>query len=302
MPPKKKKGKGGGKKKGKKKALSPEEKLEAQHSMFVGQEELHEAFLRRVNVWMLEHHSRAIDLFRRFDTDISGSLNYAEFFAGMRDLDAPCTELELYALAKAVDKDNNGSIDYNEFSAGLKYERPVKVVVDDGLPVLKIMREEREKCPHCNVDLWTPSEITNVKYICLEVKLVTFLQIRSYPGHFQVFVHAHMLVSGIVDMIKERHGGTFRFLQVFYENEEGLRVLMNSEHTLEQSGFPGGPRNSPQVVNIFYEFEAELSECPLLQCDHYFISDKLTPTKSTESVMKVGGTVKPVSSATIRTR
>lgn len=285
MPPKKKGGKkkGGKKKGGKKKTLTAEEKLELKCHEFTAQEELHEAFIRRVNIWMLEHHARASDLFKRFDKDGNGFLTYAEFFAGMRDLDAPCTQLELYALAKAVDKDNNGQIDYSEFSAGVKYERPVKVFKDDGLPILKIIREEKENCPHCKVDVWTPADYGSVKYICLEVKLLSLIQMRNYPGHFQVYVHAHVLISSIIEMIKERRDGTIRNITLFYENAEGLRVLLYPEKTMEESGFPGGSKSEPQQVNFFYEYQTDLSDCPIIQCDHYFVSDKVHSLMSREA-------------------
>jgi len=282
MPPKKKKG--GKKKSAKKKTLTTEEKLEIKCQEFTAQEELHEAFIRRVNLWMLEYHARASDLFKRFDTDGKGFLTYGEFFAGMRDLDAPCTQLELFALAKAVDKDNNGQIDYSEFSAGVKYERPVRVKKDDGLPILKIIREEKENCPYCKVDVWTPADYGSVKFISLEVKLFSLMQMRNYPGHFQVYVHAHVLISSIIEMIKTRHDGTIRNISLFYENTDNLRVLLYPEKTLEDSGFPGGTKSEPQAVNLFYEYQTELVDCPIIQCDHYFVSDKVPSLRQREAL------------------
>ena len=112
---------------------------------------------------MLDNHCRAIDLFRKFDHDGNGSLSYGEFFAGMRDLNAPCTQLELFVLARTVDENRDGQIEYAEFAKNLKYVRPEKEVKDDGLPVLKIYRNEYEKCPNCQVKRWNPSPSKNIK-------------------------------------------------------------------------------------------------------------------------------------------
>ena len=36
--------------------------------------------------WMDQNYSRILDLFRRFDSDNSGTISYDEFAAGMKDL------------------------------------------------------------------------------------------------------------------------------------------------------------------------------------------------------------------------
>ena len=77
----------------------------------------------------------------------------------MRDLNAPCTAVELQILAKLLDSDGDGSIDYREFSRGVRYFKAEDIVPDDGLPILKIQREELEKCEHCKIKLWRSEEV-----------------------------------------------------------------------------------------------------------------------------------------------
>ena len=36
--------------------------------------------------WMDQNYGRILDLFRRFDSDNSGTISYEEFAAGMKDL------------------------------------------------------------------------------------------------------------------------------------------------------------------------------------------------------------------------
>ena len=114
--------------------------------------------MTRIDEWMLHNYGRAIDLFRRFDLNGDGCLTYEEFYAGMRDLDAPCNKVELYFLAKKLDQDSNGLIDYLEFLKGLKYFRKSELVSDGDLPNLTIVREKLEHCPCCKLGLWTPQK------------------------------------------------------------------------------------------------------------------------------------------------
>ena len=133
-----------------------QEKLEKAAEAYEAAEDLHAAFVARMDKWMIDNYGRAIDLFRRFDIDGDGSLSYEEFYAGMRDLNAPANNLELYVLAKKLDRDNNGMLDYLEFSKGLKYYKKEECVPDDGLPTLRFEREELENCPCCKLGLWKP--------------------------------------------------------------------------------------------------------------------------------------------------
>ena len=136
-----------------------QEKLLADIATFEKCQDLHEAFIVRINRWIRSHHSRAIDLFRKFDTDGDGTLSYNEFHAGMRDLDAPCSMLELHVLVRLLDQNKDGQIDYREFSKGVRYFTPEETVPDDGLPILRIHREDLDSCPNCPLKLWKPPEV-----------------------------------------------------------------------------------------------------------------------------------------------
>ena len=43
-------------------------------------------FQERMIHWMDQNYSRILDLFRKFDSDNSGTISYDEFAAGMKDL------------------------------------------------------------------------------------------------------------------------------------------------------------------------------------------------------------------------
>ncbi len=112
-----------------------------------------------MNKWIFKNNSRAIDLFRKFDSNGDGLLCYEEFHAGMRDLDAPCSVVELHVLAKLLDRNKDGMIDYLEFSKGVRYYKPEETVTDDGLPTLQIYREELDSCANCRLKLWKPTDV-----------------------------------------------------------------------------------------------------------------------------------------------
>ena len=114
--------------------------------------------------------------------------------------------------------------------------------------------------------------ITNVfsRFITLELRLVTFANIKKYPGNFDVDVHAHITVHSVTELIHNRHGETTRKLTIFRVANDGNNIALNPHKTLQECGYPGGPRNEPQRVNLVYDYVSEFNECPVLTCDHYF--------------------------------
>ena len=45
-------------------------------------------------------------------------------------------------------------------------------------------------------------------------------------------------------------------------------------YSLEQCGILGGPKRNPPIVTLYYDYAVEFTECPLLNCDHYFGIEK----------------------------
>ena len=107
----------------------------------------------------------------------------------------------------------------------------------------------------------------------MELQLLTFAnlpQMKSYPGHFQIFVHAHIPVYSVESIINERFGGTTRKVVIYCTSKEGKQIHLDHHKTLEECGFTGGPRPEPQLVELFYDFDVEFNDCPILMSDHYF--------------------------------
>jgi len=49
---------------------------------------------------------------------------------------------------------------------------------------------------------------------------------------------------------------------------------LSADCTLQECGFEGGPERKPQHLTLYYNYDVEYSDCPLLNCDHYFGHEK----------------------------
>ncbi|XP_071943910.1 uncharacterized protein [Antedon mediterranea] len=271
MPLKKGKKKSGGKRKksGKKKLTKAErekEKLEKATELLVSNEDSFDSFVDRMDRWLTSNTHKAIELFRKCDVDGDGVLTYDEFKAGMIDLEAPCSSVELHALAKNIDKDQDGTIDYLEFSKGLRYtehtyERPLLVTT----------RVESQPCSVCKVSLWQPSVVHRPTYIKLHLRLTTFDNLRSYPGHFTVKVNSHISIYGIIEIIKEEMHLSSTNIKVFRGKVRDVCNLLEADDTLDSLGYLGGTKNEPEDLTLYYDYTTDFHSCPVLLTDHYFI-------------------------------
>ena len=261
------------KKKGK---SSAKEDFEKQVDDFIKSENLHKLFIERIGTWLLSHYARVIDIFRRFDRDGDGQLSYDEFFAGMKDVQAPCNQLELCVLAKTVDQNGDGKIEYAEFSQGIKYRRPIKVAIDDGLPVLKIEREKFDQCSHCSIKKWNFKEKTSNNLINVSLILHSMKSISDFPGHIKDMpVEMDMTIHGLRERILSKLDFSFKEIIIF-TIEDGCRCILNKEETVEMLIKPEKNESEKEEdacksITLFYEIGKEdLSSCPIIQSDHYF--------------------------------
>ena len=53
------------------------------------------------------------DLFRKFDTNDDGKIDYNEFYKTLHDMQCPLTKDEMEKVALFMDQDNDGIIDIN---------------------------------------------------------------------------------------------------------------------------------------------------------------------------------------------
>lgn len=270
MAPKSPKGKKGKKGKGKKKKQSKEEKaqekLDKACSMVTSQVDLYQLFLDRMNRWIKRNNYKAIELYQKFDKNGDGSLTYDEFKAGLKDLDAPCNNIELEILARRIDGNGDKLIDYREFTKGLSF-----LEVEER-PLLVTTKEELEKCECCKLGLWKPEIERAPKYLKVHLKFGTFDNLRSYPGHFDLVLHSHLTICGLIDIIKERMDLATTTLRVYADKSRTMNSLLLPDQTLAECGYSGGTRGDPEDCFLYYDYSTEFHDCAILMSDYYFAS------------------------------
>lgn len=265
-------------KKSKKKSKSSEkETFEKQVDDFIKNESLHKLFIERMGNWILSHYARVIDIFRKFDRDGDGQLSYEEFFSGMKDLHVPCNQLELCVLAKTVDQNGDGRIEYAEFSRYIRYRRPIKVEIDNRLPVLKIERERFDQCSHCGIKKWNFKDKFSNNLINVNLIFHSMKSISDFPGHIKdTVVEIDMTVHGLQDIILSKLDFSFNNIIIF-TMEDGCKYILKKEQTVKMILKTDSKieidkkENDNNTITLFYEIGKEdLSNCPIIQSDYYF--------------------------------
>ncbi|XP_002737056.1 uncharacterized protein LOC100371068 [Saccoglossus kowalevskii] len=136
---------------------------------------------------------------------------------------------------------------------------------------LEITREELEKCSCCKLSLWQPYRIMAPKYVLLELRLITFDNVRSYPGHFKKLVHSHLTIYGIMQIIYEETATESSKLKIFQDKTRNTEALLMPDVTLEEIGAKGGVYQDPEPMVLYYDYTTEFHDCPLLMSDYYFV-------------------------------
>ncbi|KAK6183722.1 hypothetical protein SNE40_011147 [Patella caerulea] len=71
--------------------------------------------------WVQSRQLILENIFKNYDSDVTGYVNKEDFLDGLTDLNVPLEEEELTKIATLHDKSKDGKIDYNDFIAGKKY-------------------------------------------------------------------------------------------------------------------------------------------------------------------------------------
>lgn len=81
-------------------------------------------------------------------------------------------------------------------------------------------------------------------------------------------------VSSLFRVIEERVGIQTTSLQVFRTRVPSQESFLPPDSSLGECGFTGGPEDSPRQATLFYDYRLEFTDCPILNCDHYFGSKR----------------------------
>lgn len=219
--------------------------------------------------WMNKNYGRIMDLFRRFDSDNSGTISYEEFAAGMKDLGAPATQVEIYLMAMSLDADGDKQLNYNEFKKlrpGQRRAANVKKadsLEEDDEPTAKL-----QPCPHCKVGLWEPI-VENVSgYLMLDLRSLSFQNLTSLTGHISSQVPSNISIYGISLIVKKELGPCALNIRIYHQKDGETSEEMDPNKKLTDFGFVGTlPPDEPQPLILLYDYDYPFLDCPILMAN-----------------------------------
>ncbi|KAM9472372.1 uncharacterized protein ACWYII_007690 isoform 1-T1 [Salvelinus alpinus] len=237
----------------------------------------YERFLDHMTLWLQEHQEQAVELFSLCDTDSTGTIGPENFELGMTDFGIPCLQFQLDLLSQLLRRGNDGEIDYRDMSNQLqrvrvegKDERE-----ENAVPCcLEITREKLQPSPNRQLGLWSSPPPETNRFILLSIRLIPFDYGGAHPGSFEVVLPRSTRVSSLFRVIEERVGIQTTSLQVFRTRVPSQESFLPPDSSLGQCGFTGGPEDSPRQATLFYDYRLEFTDCPILNCDHYFGSKR----------------------------
>lgn len=255
------------------------EKLEKSIDKLKANDDFYDGFVTRMHKWLIDKADIAMDMFQRIDSDGEGLLTYDEFKSGLFDLNAPLNKVELHLLCKLLDEEDSGEIDYTELEKGLQYAREVRELDKQTLRddrQLLITQRKFSPCPFCKMSRVEPWQEPLPRFVALEMRSVTFDMFKDYPGHFEILVHSHLPVCGLIQMIIAETDISSTKLSVFRDRSRSVETVLSPDLTLEECGFQGDSLESPEEIILFYDYTVEFTDCPILMCDHYFGQKEIT--------------------------
>ena len=110
----------------------------------------------------------------------------------------------------------------------------------------------------------------NLRYLDINLRLVTFDATRNHPAHLRPLVHSHVTVLHLTHIIRAETSVATSRIFVYPDRAPDTEPLPE-DRSLEQCGFVGGPRGSPTPLLLYYDYKVDTgSACPIVMCDHYF--------------------------------
>ncbi|XP_035035702.2 uncharacterized protein LOC118122887 isoform X2 [Hippoglossus stenolepis] len=219
-------------------------------------------FLNQMIQWFSDHQQQVDQHFSLKDPDRSGSVNLKDFELGLMSLGAPCQQIQLHMLSGLL-KTNN-TISYQDFKKQLQRlshsSTEVDTLMSEDVSALKTFDHDEPLNPHKD------------RFIRLSVRLIPFDFSAEHPANFQVVLSSSCRVFSLIRIIQDRVGIQTSRLDVFLSRAATEEVRLPPESSLEECGFRGGAEERPPEVTVFYDYRLEFTDCPLLNCDHYFRS------------------------------
>nr|XP_046270569.1 uncharacterized protein LOC124072873 isoform X2 [Scatophagus argus] len=218
-------------------------------------------FLAEMIQWLLDRQQQVDELLSHRDADRSGSVNLKDFEQGLMNLDVPCQQYQLHTLTQLL-KNANNTISYRDLSSQVQR-------LSDGTE----MNTQVEDVSR--LEQFTPRRLLNPKqdrFIHLSVRMIPFDLATAHPGNFEVVLLSSSRVFSLIRIIQDRVGIQTCRLEVFRSRVPTKEACLHPENSLEECGFKGGPEDTPPEDTVYYDYGPLFTDCPILNCDHYFRS------------------------------
>ncbi|KAL7378460.1 hypothetical protein ABVT39_014051 [Epinephelus coioides] len=110
-------------------------------------------------------------------------------------------------------------------------------------------------------------------FIRLSVRAIPFdPAAAAHPGNFEIVLLSSIRVLSLIRTIQERVGIQTTRLEVFRSRVPTEEARLPPGSFLEECGFRGGPEETPPEDTVYYDYMLLFTDCPILNCDHYFSS------------------------------
>ncbi|KAK2893451.1 hypothetical protein Q8A73_015935 [Channa argus] len=230
-----------------------------------------ESFLDEMIKWFSAHQQQLDQLFDLGDTDRNGTVSLKDFELGLMNLDVPCQQAQLHTLTQLL-KNANSMISYRDLNRQVQRLRSS----DRGTQMSKEDITQRQQAAEKgDVERYAQDQLLNTKkdrFICLRVRLIPFDTFGAHPGNFEVVLSSRRKVYTLIRIIQDRVGIQTSRLEVFRNRQYTEEDCLPPENSLEECGFEGGTEESPAHYTVYYDYRLLFTDCPLLNCDHYFSS------------------------------
>ncbi|KAM7387390.1 hypothetical protein PAMA_009826 [Pampus argenteus] len=216
--------------------------------------------------WFSDHQEQVDERFS--DAGGGGSVNLKDFECGLTDLDVPCQQFQLHMLTQLL-KTADNVISYQNLSGQvqrLRDDSELDTQIADFMKRRGAADEEEQRAQR-QLRLVNPEKNN---FIRLSVRLIPFDSAAAHPGNFEVVLVNSIKVFSLIRMIQERVGIQTSRLEVFQSRAATEEVCLPPESSLEECGFEGGPEEAPPEAAVFYDYRLSPTDCPVLNCDHYF--------------------------------
>lgn len=234
----------------------------------------------RLHHWLLENHQRVNDLLTKFNSEGLTKVTYVQFKAALRDLSIPCSSVELHLVCKLLDRDQRDVIDYKHLSNGFSYIWNNETYHQTPLDIEPSLHLSQRKYSHCSratsiygckLAQWNGEsyKVASPRYSKIHFRLLSFDQFREHVGHFTDVLPTHTTVRHTMQLVCDRTTIPTSRMVIFADKSRDAKSVLPVELTLEECGIEGGSSISPKERVLYYDYDVEFKDCPLLLCDHY---------------------------------